>query len=96
MLCQAFAIFLGASVAFASPSTSASGAVQDASADGVTPRNCGTFISDANLRAAEDHFRANKVSANPQRESADDVTINVYFHVISQDGTPEGGDIPLV
>ena len=95
MLCRAFAIFLGASVALASPSTS--GAVPDASADKVIPRGrCGTFISDTDRLVAENHFKANKVSATSQRESADDVTINVYFHVISQDGTREGGDLTLV
>ena len=68
--------------------------MQDASADGVIPRNCGTFISDGDRLAAEDHFKANKVPANSQRESV--ASINVYFHVISEDGTPEGGDLPLV
>jgi hypothetical protein len=61
--------------------------------DGFIPRDCGTFISDEELRATEEHFRANKVSANPERDSADDVAINVYFHVISQDGTPPKAEI---
>jgi len=90
MFSRALSVLLCASVAFTSPPMP--DIVQDV--DRLIPRECGTFISDEELRATEEHFRANKVSANPERGSADDVPINVYFHVISQDGTPQGGNIP--
>jgi hypothetical protein len=91
MFSRALAVLLGMSVAFAFPPMP--DVAQDV--DRFIPRDCGTFISDEELRATEEHFRANKVSANPERDSAD-VSINVYFHVISQDGTHQGGNIPLV
>jgi len=87
MLSSALAVLLGASIALAFPS---SGIIQAVDGSTVIPRNCGTVISDKDLTAAEEHFAANKTSAS---RSAGSATINVYFHVISQDGTPAGGDL---
>jgi hypothetical protein len=52
--------------------------------DRVIPRNSGISISDNELHAVEGHFKANDESANPEQGDANDVSINVYFHVISQ------------
>ncbi len=90
MLSSALAVLLGASIVLAFPS---SGIIQAVNGSTVIPRNCGTVISDQDVAAAEEHFAANKVSAS---RSAGSATINVYFHVISQDGTPAGGDLLFV
>jgi hypothetical protein len=55
-------------------------------------RGCGTVISAEAQIAAEQHFQAHKVIPDPSRQLA--ATINVYWHVISKDGTLAGGNIP--
>jgi len=58
----------------------------------ITPRLCGTHISDSALLAAEAHFNANKkVSKLSPQASA---TVQVYWHVISKSSTTAGGNIP--
>ncbi|KAJ3511521.1 hypothetical protein NLJ89_g4051 [Agrocybe chaxingu] len=52
---------------------------------------CGTQISDADLKAAEAHFTANKVSAKASLVPA---TVDVYFHVIQAGTTLANGNVP--
>ncbi|KAF8974670.1 metalloprotease [Flammula alnicola] len=59
----------------------------------VSRRVCGTTISDEKLAAAEAHFQAHKVVPNSLAVAATK-TVNVYFHVISQDSTLAGGNVP--
>ncbi|KAH9482439.1 Extracellular metalloprotease [Psilocybe cubensis] len=73
---------LSATSAFATPLNST-----------IAQRVCGTVISDAKLAKAEAHFNANKVTV-PSFASASTATINVHFHVIQQNNTLLGGNIP--
>ncbi|KAK7441559.1 hypothetical protein VKT23_016552 [Stygiomarasmius scandens] len=60
-----------------------------------TGRTCGSEVSQEKLTAAEAHFRANKVVASSSfaaRPAA--TTLNVFFHVIMEDDTLEGGNVP--
>lgn len=86
---SALSVFLGATVALASVAR-----VFEPSTLSVDSRRCGTFISEEDIIAAEKHFEANKVSLmdRPQAKRAPgSAAIDVYFHVISADSTPEGG-----
>jgi len=61
-------------------------------------RSCGAFKSDADIKLAEEHFRANFVPPRERFSNASIAataasTIQVYFHVISADATPAGGNI---
>ena len=58
----------------------------------VTPRKCGTTISEEKLIAAEAHFAANKAVSKFSAERA--ASIQVYFHVVSEDDSESGGNIP--
>ncbi|KIM45896.1 hypothetical protein M413DRAFT_296826 [Hebeloma cylindrosporum] len=58
----------------------------------VSQRVCGTTISDKKLAASEAHFKANKIV--PSMLVAIAATINVHFHVIMQDSSLAGGNIP--
>ncbi|TFK74491.1 zincin [Pluteus cervinus] len=61
--------------------------------DTVTPRRCGTVITDEQVVAAEKHFQENKVpAANPDRALA--ATIPVAWHVIAANTSTAGGYIP--
>ncbi|KAF9055031.1 metalloprotease [Hymenopellis radicata] len=60
--------------------------------DTAVPRACGTFISDEALIAAEAHFAENKVETSTFAALA--ATVNVYWHVIAEDTTLDGGYIP--
>ncbi|KAI0722191.1 metalloprotease [Cerioporus squamosus] len=55
-------------------------------------RTCGTTISPEKLLAHEAHFQANKVAKT--EAAAATATVNVFWHVISQDSTLAGGNIP--
>ncbi|KAL0948523.1 hypothetical protein HGRIS_011083 [Hohenbuehelia grisea] len=60
-------------------------------------RNCGTHISDVELLAAERHFKINAVPPGRQlmgSGSGASPVINIYWHVIRQDDTLEGGNVP--
>ncbi|KAH9007107.1 metalloprotease [Lactarius hatsudake] len=85
---SALLAFIGASVAIASPV-----AISGAANSTVTPRRCGTTISPEKLIAAEKHFEANK-PAPGLVASAAAATIPVYMHVISEDTTAAGGNLP--
>lgn len=87
---SALLAFIGASVVIASPVT-----ISGAANSTVTPRRCGTTISPEKLIAAEKHFEANK-PAQALVESAAAATIPVYMHVISEDTTAAGGNLPFV
>lgn len=63
-------------------------------ANSTALRACGTSISDEQLAAAEAHFAANKVVPNTLRPFA--TTIPIYWHVISEDSTEDGGNVPYV
>jgi hypothetical protein len=54
-------------------------------------RTCGTTITDEQLIAAEAHFAQHKVTPSAQIAAA---PISIYFHVVSQDSTLAGGNIP--
>ncbi|TRM68406.1 hypothetical protein BD626DRAFT_565247 [Schizophyllum amplum] len=81
---------LGASAVSASPACSGSLLTRAVPAGG---RNCGTSISDERLVEAETHFQANKIAITKEKAAAA-APINVYFHVISEDNTEEGGNVP--
>ncbi|KAI0723039.1 metalloprotease [Earliella scabrosa] len=57
----------------------------------ITTRSCGTTITDEKILAHETHFKANVVKTNATAATA---IVNVYWHVISQDSTLQGGNIP--
>ncbi|TFK23133.1 metalloprotease [Coprinopsis marcescibilis] len=57
-----------------------------------TGRTCGTHITDEQLQAAEAHFAAHRVAPS-SGVSAQAVTVNVYFHVVSQDTSTSGGSV---
>ncbi|EEB99531.1 hypothetical protein MPER_00777 [Moniliophthora perniciosa FA553] len=58
----------------------------------TTRTRCNTVISDERMIAAEAHFAANKKVVSSS--SLAPATVNVYFHVIREDETLEGGNIP--
>ncbi|PIL36885.1 hypothetical protein GSI_00575 [Ganoderma sinense ZZ0214-1] len=58
----------------------------------ITTRTCGTVISEEKVLAHEAHFQANKVAKT--NAAATNATVNLYWHVVSQDTTLEGGNIP--
>ncbi|KAI0301824.1 Metalloprotease [Multifurca ochricompacta] len=89
MLASVLAILLGTSAAFASPAV-----VPEALNATITPRRCGTSISEEKLIAAEKHFAENKVTPlSLVGDAANSATVSVYFHVISQDSTLQGGSL---
>ena len=57
---------------------------------------CGTVISDEKLIAMEKHFAANKASQSSAERAFKPAVIDVFFHVIGKDDTPEGGNLPFV
>jgi len=57
----------------------------------TTQRTCGTYISPEKKAAAERHFQENKVTHNSFQAQT---TLNVYFHVISEDSSVDGGNVP--
>ncbi|KAH9894394.1 metalloprotease, partial [Cubamyces lactineus] len=59
-------------------------------------RTCGTVISEEKLLAHELHFQANKVAKDITLNTTSPVSVNLYWHVVSQDTTLEGGNIPHV
>jgi len=55
-------------------------------------RTCGNDISDEKRAAMELDFQAKRIASDDGDLAA--ATLNVYFHVISEDATPGGGNIP--
>ncbi|KAI9466723.1 Metalloprotease [Lactarius psammicola] len=88
MFASALSIFLGATVVLASVAK-----VPDLLNPSNT-RRCGTTISEEKIIAAEKDFEASKVSLPPAERGTGFVTIPVHFHVISEDETPKGGNLP--
>ncbi|KAI0068957.1 hypothetical protein BV25DRAFT_1910685 [Artomyces pyxidatus] len=78
----AVAFLLGSSVTFAGPLAENST---------ITVRKCGTTISDERLIAAEEYFALHKVT--PFFDPFATATVNVYYHVISEDDTLAGGNV---
>ncbi|KAI0332454.1 metalloprotease [Cubamyces sp. BRFM 1775] len=60
----------------------------------MTTRTCGTVISEEKLLAHELHFQANKIAKDVTSNTTSPVSVNLYWHVVSQDTTLEGGNIP--
>jgi len=60
----------------------------------VGSRRCGSTPSDAEVAAAEAHFKANKVEVPVSLAAAAAITVNVHFHVIQANSTLQGGNIP--
>lgn len=89
MLASTLSIFLGATVALASVVS-----VFERSDSSFT--RCSTTISDERITAAEKDFQAKKVSQSLAKRDFGDTVISVYFHVISEDDTPDGGNITFV
>ncbi|TFK92951.1 metalloprotease [Polyporus arcularius HHB13444] len=58
----------------------------------IAPRTCGTTISEEKLLAHEAHFQANKIAKT--EAAAATATVNVFWHVVMQDSTLDGGNIP--
>lgn len=70
------------------------GAASVYAANSTAPRACGTYISDEKLVAAEAHFAANKVVVSNNNLRPFATTIDIYWHVISEDDTEDGGNVP--
>ncbi|KAI9448327.1 Metalloprotease [Lactarius indigo] len=86
MFTSALSILLGVSVALASVAKVS----ERSNPSGIS--RCSTTITEERIAEAEEHFKANYVpSPLAERGSA---VINVFFHVISADGTPQGGNLP--
>ena len=89
MLSSALSVLLGATVALAS-------VVSVFERSDLSRTRCSTTLSDDQIIEAEKNFRANKVSRSLAERALGSTVIRMYFHVISADETPEGGDIPFV
>lgn len=60
-------------------------------------RACATHPTDEQVLAYEAHFAAHKVEKSvPHTDAAAAATVSVYFHVISEDSTAAGGNVPYV
>ncbi|KAJ7232728.1 Metalloprotease [Mycena rebaudengoi] len=58
-------------------------------------RTCGTVISDEDLIAAEARFAALRVKPVPSLDSEPlEATLNIFYHVVSEDETLDGGNVP--
>ncbi|KAH9482433.1 Extracellular metalloprotease [Psilocybe cubensis] len=57
----------------------------------VVARNCGTVISDAQVKIQEAHFKANAVAV---KANAVYPPIEVYFHVVSSGTSLSAGNVP--
>jgi hypothetical protein len=57
-------------------------------------RACGNELSDEEVARLEADFAAKKVNVSSNRALA--ATIPVHFHVIQQDSTLSGGNVPYV
>ncbi|KAG6833579.1 hypothetical protein H0H93_013147, partial [Arthromyces matolae] len=55
---------------------------------------CGSVLSQETFAAMEKHFQENKVDSASAADNRA-ININVYFHVISEDSTADGGNIPF-
>ncbi|KIP09189.1 hypothetical protein PHLGIDRAFT_34585 [Phlebiopsis gigantea 11061_1 CR5-6] len=80
------AVFLGASLAVASPLNGT-----------YLGRGCGSHLSAEKVAEFEAHFAAHKVEQKVSTDAvsaAATVNIPVYFHVISKDSTTAGGNVP--
>ncbi|ESK89421.1 metalloprotease [Moniliophthora roreri MCA 2997] len=82
---------LGAATAFATPLEPNSFA--RVLAGNITRSRCDTLISDERILAVEQHFAANKVDPSSSSAAAA-APINIYFHVIREDATLVGGNVP--
>ncbi|KAJ8516605.1 hypothetical protein ONZ45_g6106 [Pleurotus djamor] len=63
---------------------------------GPAPRQCGSQLSTAQFLAAEKDYKANMIPAGGLAALGIDArspTLNIYWHVISRDGTVSGGNI---
>ncbi|KAH9007116.1 Metalloprotease [Lactarius hatsudake] len=87
MLASALSVFLSATAVLASV-TKVPGLLS-------TTRGCGTTISKEEMAAAEKDFESNKASQALMEEGIGSVTVPVHFHVISEDGTPQGGNLTV-
>ncbi|CAE6510710.1 unnamed protein product [Rhizoctonia solani] len=54
-------------------------------------RTCGSVLSAVEMAAAEEYFNAHKPTSDMSTFAA---TLNVYWHVISANNTPNGGNVP--
>lgn len=82
MFKSAFFVILAATSALATPFNATAGR-----------RVCGTVTTPEKIAAAEARFQANKVDGEFSIQAA---TIPVQFHVISEDTTVAGGNVPYV
>ncbi|KAI9448329.1 Metalloprotease [Lactarius indigo] len=89
MLASALSVFLGATAVLASVTK-----VPNLLNPGGT-RGCGTTISKEEIAAAEKDFESNKASRPLTENGIGFVTVPVHFHVISADGTPQGGNLTV-
>ncbi|KAH9180002.1 Metalloprotease [Lactarius sanguifluus] len=87
MLASALSVFLGATAVLASV-TKVPGLLS-------STRGCGTTISKEEIVAAEKDFESNKASQPLTEKGIGSVTVPVHFHVISEDGTPQGGNLTV-
>ncbi|KAH9077473.1 Metalloprotease [Lactarius deliciosus] len=89
MLASALFVFLSATAVLASVSK-VPGLLS-------TTRVCGTTISNEEITAAEKDFESNKASQSlmEMEKGIGSVTVPVHFHVISEDGTPQGGNLTV-
>ncbi|KAH9062052.1 Metalloprotease [Lactarius vividus] len=89
MLASAISVFLSATVVLASV-TKVPGLLNPSGTHG-----CGTTISKEEIAAAEKDFESNKASQPLTEKGIGFVTVPVHFHVISEDGTPQGGNLTV-
>ncbi|KAF8271758.1 metalloprotease [Lactarius quietus] len=86
MLASTLSIFLGATAALASAVS-----VFERSDSGRI--RCSTTICDEVIAEVEKDFQSKKVSRSLAERAPGSAEIEVYFHVISADETPEGGSL---
>ncbi|KAH9045707.1 Metalloprotease [Lactarius pseudohatsudake] len=87
MLASALSVFLSATAVLAS-------VTKVPGLSNIT-RGCGSTISKEEIAAAEKDFASNKVSRPLAEQGTGPVTVPVHFHVISEDGTPQGGNLTV-
>ncbi|KAH8999404.1 Metalloprotease [Lactarius akahatsu] len=87
MLASALSVFLSATAVLAS--------VTKVPGLSSSTRGCGTTISKEEIAAAEKDFESKKAFQPLAENGIGCVTVPVHFHVISEDGTPQGGNLTV-
>ena len=59
-----------------------------------TRLRCGTTISDEKIALVEQEFQAKLAESGSRTQEAAAATVSVYWHVISEDSSTGGGNVP--